>query len=109
MFTLGQKVYRAQFHSDKIEIGTITEIYWCDLNNQGHIIPKENGEYVCYCASFVNGPDYFSKQTYPWRFFDNERDAYKQVANQASRHIRDLQRELDKWVSIVAEATVKSK
>jgi hypothetical protein len=108
-FKIGQKVWRAKW--DKIEEGVVVGTKKVSFTNTGSMYDNPKGEYVAFIATFdkphpTNGFHYdLEEQTYAWKFFPNEVDAYRVLAREAYDRKLEALEKAKQWDEIYVKAS----
>ena len=102
-YKIGETVYRAKW--DKVETGVVTSKRRVSISNQGTSYEDPNGEYVEFIAQF--GSDWVG-QTYAWRFFRHQKDAYKRLVFEIAARIEEYERKITECRQCLVTAKEKS-
>ena len=104
-YTIGETVYRAKW--DKVETGIVRSKHRVSISNSGTSYDDPKGDYVEFLAQF--GEWDWVGQTYEWKFFRHQRDAYNRLAYEIEERIGDYEHEIAKWRQLLEGVEEKAK
>ena len=92
-YEIGEAVYCAKW--DKVETGIVRSKRRVSISNSGTSYEDPDGKYVEFLAQF--GEHDWLGQTYAWKFFRDQRDAYKVLAREIKERIDEYERKIAGW------------